>query len=422
MDRSPKRKQDGTDTYALLEMARTLAAACDLDKLLQMVVDYSMSLLDAERATLFLYDGEREELFSRIAEGTDEVRISVNTGLAGAAALSLQIVNVPDAYQDERFNREIDKQTGYRTRNILACPLVDYNGQLVGVLQILNKRDGSFSEKDIELAEALSAQAGVALQRASLLEHYLEKQRLEHTLEIAKEIQQKLFPQRDPALPGYDIAVWNRPCDATGGDCCDFLRLGDERLVLTLGDVTGHGVGPALVSCAARAMLRAMSSVRGEINFVMQHVNNLLSADLSDNRFVTVFLGILDAQSGQLNYCSAGQGPLVRFEARRDKTEVLSANAIPMGIVPGFEYEPAESIIMEPGDLFVLLTDGFYEWAHSDGQLFGVDRVLEVIKEHKDCSSREILEAIIAAVETFADTKQADDLTAIILKRESPPA
>jgi len=411
------KKQKQTDTDALLEMARTLGSTCDLDKLLGMVVKYSMELLDAERATLFLYDKEHKELYSRIAEGTGEFRISVDTGLAGAAARSLEIINVDDVYKDDRFNPEVDKQTGYRTRNILSCPLTDYDGQLVGVLQVLNKRQGAFSEHDIGLAEALSAQAGVALQRAHLIEEYLEKQHLEHSLEIAHEVQQKLFPSEDPHLAGFDIAVWNRPCDATGGDCCDFLRLDDERLVLTLGDVSGHGVGPALVSGAARAMLRAMNSFDDDIAGVLGKVNDLITADLADNRFVTVFSGVLNGATGELKYCSAGQGPLLWLHAADNKVDTLGATGIPIGIMSGAQYELAPAVKMQTGDIFALLTDGFYEWANSNSELFGIERVIDVIKAHQAKSAKDILPAIIDAVEAFADSKQTDDLTAILIKK-----
>lgn len=402
---------------ALLEMARALGTTCDLDSLLQQVVRYSMELLCAERATIFLYDAEKQELFSRIAEGAGEIRISIDTGLAGAAARRLEIINTPDAYQDDRFNPDVDKKTGFRTRNILSCPLTDYEGKLVGVLQILNKKDGPFTDDDIALAEAFSAQAGVALQRAGLIEEHLEKIQLDNALAIAREIQEGLLPSEAPRLAGFDIACWNRPCDATGGDYCDFLELDGDRLVVTLGDVTGHGVGPALVSCATRAMIRALSSVVDDIEDTMGRVNRLLSEDLPHNRFVTVFLGLLDGAAGTLTYSSAGQGPLLWFHRLSQKTDVIGADGIPMGILPDCSPFVAQTRPLETGDVFALLTDGFYEWARTDGELFGVERVIQVLKDQQDRSAAEILGAIRSAVEAFADTKQADDLTAIIIKR-----
>ncbi|KPK77323.1 MAG: hypothetical protein AMJ79_03550 [Phycisphaerae bacterium SM23_30] len=405
------------DMQALLGMVRALGVTCDLDNLLKMVVDYSMELLDAERATLYLYDKERQELFTRIAEGMDEFRISIATGLAGAAARTLKVINIPDAYQDERFNRTLDERSGYRTRSILACPLIDYDGQLVGVLQILNKRQGPFDQDDIKLAEALSAQAGVALQRARLIDQFLEKQRLEDTLRIAHEIQEKLLPAGAPTWDGFDIACWHRPCDATGGDYCDFLPVDEKRLMLSLGDVSGHGVGPALISCATRAMLRALSSVDDNIEQVMKKVNRLMEMDLPDNRFVTAFLGVLNSAKGELSYCSAGQGPMFWLHAENDEIETLGADGIPMGIIPDIPDMNPQKITLRQGDVFALLTDGFHEWARTSGEMFGIERVMEIMQKHRQNSANEILEAIRTSVEAFADTRQTDDLTAIIIKK-----
>lgn len=411
-------KNDNAKEFkALLEITRALGATHDLDDLLTMIVSQSMDLLEAERATIFLYDKERKELYSRIAEGADELRIPIGTGLAGAAARQLEIINVPDAYKDDRFNPDVDKQTGYHTRSILSCPLTDYDGQLVGVLQVLNKKHGTFGADDMALAEAFSAQAGVALQRAHLIDEFLEKQRLEDSLRIAHEIQEKLLPSEAPRIKGFDIACWNRPCDATGGDYCDFLFLDNERLMVTLGDVSGHGVGPALVSCATRAMLRALSSVDNDIEAVIRRVNLLMNSDLPDNRFVTAFLGILHSGKGELAYCSAGHGPLLWLKTAVDKVEVIAANGIPVGILDDIGEISPQQIPMQTGDIFAIMTDGFYEWARADGELFGIERVTEIIRARRKHGAGEILSAIKNAVEDFADTAQADDLTAIIIKR-----
>ena len=161
------------DLRKVLKISRAMAAMVDLDSLLGLIIVRAMELLDAERATLFLYEEQTDELVSRIAAEEDEIRCPADRGLAGAAAKSGKTVNVADAYADERFNPEIDRQTGFHTRNILSVPLHDYEGSLVGVLQVLNKRRGAFDDYDITLAETLAAQAGVAVQRARLIDLYV---------------------------------------------------------------------------------------------------------------------------------------------------------------------------------------------------------------------------------------------------------
>ncbi|MEA3428016.1 MAG: GAF domain-containing SpoIIE family protein phosphatase [Thermodesulfobacteriota bacterium] len=421
MTKGMTQKNSKKDMHTILQIARALGITSDLDSLLKMVIDYSMELLNAERATLFLYDSEHEELYTHIAEGVEGFRISINVGFAGLAARNLKIVNCSDAYADERFNKEIDARTGYRTRNILSCPLTDYNGKLVGVLQILNKRDAPFDDADIELAEALSAQAGVALQRAKLMDEHLEKQRLENAMEIAREIQQEMLPGQSPPLEGFDIACWNRPCDATGGDFCDFVSLDKRRLMLSLGDVSGHGIGPALVSGATRAMLRALWTDNCDIEEIIRKVNRLMEDDLPDNRFITAFLGVLYSETGLLHYCSAGQAPILWLHADSGNIDILAANTFPMGILPDMGNIETQKAPMRTGDVFTLLTDGFYEWARADKEQFGIERVVKVIIANQKKNADAILKAIRTAVEKFAATKQSDDMTAIIIKKSLGP-
>ena len=174
---SPFQTKRCDDLQKVLDITRAMVEASDLDSLLSLIIDRAMDLLDAERASLFLYDAATDELISRIAAGTDEIRIPARAGIAGATVTSGQTVNVPDAYADARFNGDVDRRTGFRTRSILSLPLQDYQGQLVGVLQVLNKRRRPFDDDDVTLAQTLAAQAGVMLQRARLIDHYAAKQR-----------------------------------------------------------------------------------------------------------------------------------------------------------------------------------------------------------------------------------------------------
>jgi len=159
------------DLQKVLDITRVMVATVDLGDLLQLIIDRSMELLDAERASVFLYEEETNELVSIVAAGSGEIRFPADRGLAGAAAQSKTTINVSDAYADDRFDATTDHKSGFHTRNILTVPLCDHQGELVGLLQVLNKRGGDFGDSDVNLAETLGAQAGVALQRAKLIEH-----------------------------------------------------------------------------------------------------------------------------------------------------------------------------------------------------------------------------------------------------------
>ena len=406
------------DLRKVLKISRAMAAIVDLDSLLGLIIVRAMELLDAERATLFLYEEETDELVSRIAAEEDEIRVPADRGLAGAAAKSGETVNVADAYADERFNPEVDRQTGFHTRNILSVPLRDYEGSLVGVLQVLNKRRGPFEDYDISLAETLAAQAGVAVQRSRLIEHYVRKQEMERAMQIARDIQRDLLPHSNPAVEGFDVAGFSQPADETGGDTYDFMPLPDGRWIIVVADASGHGIGPALVVATTRAMLRAVSLQGADLPDVLETANKLLADDLDAGRFVTCFLGVLDPAAGAMAYASAGHGPMLFYDRKRESFTQVKATALPLGIMPETQFKDTAAHRFAGGDFAVITTDGFFEAASPSGEEFGVERMMELLARSRDLPAAEMITNLRQAVLEFtAGRPQGDDLTAVVIRR-----
>lgn len=400
----------------VLEIARQMAVTPDLDALLRTIVDAACDVLDCERATIFLYDAKSDELYSRVAKDVAGIRFPSDRGIAGAAAKQRVCVNVPDAYADGRFNREVDKRTGFITRNLLTLPMENLNGQLIGVLQALNKRGRAFDAVDEELARALGAQAGVALDRGRLIEEYATKQRMSRDLEIARGIQHALFPREDPRVEAYDVAGWNRSADETGGDCYDFVPLDGGRLAIFLADATGHGIGSALIIAQARAALRALLTTTDDLRTIATALNRLLADDLTDDRFVTAFLGILDPAAHRLEYIAAGQGPLVLVT--RDEAESRGASALPLAVLEDFEFASTAEFVFGVGDTLLLLTDGFYEACDAGDEQFGEARVVELVREHAADALPAMIRVLHEAVASHVGAlPQADDLTAVVVRR-----
>jgi len=407
------------DLQKVLEITRMMACAVELDRLLELIVDRSMELLAAERATLFLYDEATGELVSRVAAGAEEIRFPADKGIAGATIRTGRVINVPDVTADARFNRDVDRQTGFRTRNILSLPLSDHAGKLVGVLQVLNKRRGSFGDYDVSIAETLGAQAGVSLQRAMLIEHYLRKQEMERAMKIARDIQVGLLPEASPHICGFDVAGLSAPADDTGGDTYDFLELGDGKWMLLVADASGHGIGPALVIAETRAMLRAISAGGGDVCAVLKTVNDLLVKDLLEGRFVTCFLGLLDPFGGRMTYGAAGHGPLLFYDRSRDEFTQQPATGLPLGIMPEAQYDRSAVRDFAPGDLAVITTDGFFEAVNPSGEPFGVARMMELLRRDRGLRAEEMIEDLHRAVADFTEGRpQGDDLTAVIIRRK----
>lgn len=414
----PYASDSAHDLAILIDVARQLGSTYELPALLKRIEIAARRALDCDRASVLLYDRPNHELYSLVATGVESLRFSAETGIAGEAARTGQPIVVPDAYADDRFNRAIDEQTGYTTRNLLTFPLVGHEGHVVGVLQVLNKQRGAFTPADVNLADALSKLVGVAVERQMLLEEYREKCRIEHDLSVAREIQQRLLPPTSPIVDGFDVAGWNRPADETGGDCFDYFTLDDARLVILVADATGHGIGPALIISQCRAMLRGVASFCDDVARIARHVNGLLHQDLPDDRFVTAFIGILDPRTQCLTYVSAGHGPLLHYHARTGETDELHATGMPMGILPQQDFDVEGPRRIEPGDVFALITDGFFEWAAPNAEQFGIERVAEVVRAMSNQPAADIIHALHERVRAFSQgTPQRDDLTAVILRR-----
>ncbi len=415
---TPGPEQQLLDLQVILRVTRALAGTWSLPELLTLILESVRNVLHADRATLFHYEPATHEFYGAIDGGTLEIRFPADRGLAGAAAQGRQVVNVPDVYADARFNRDIDHQTGYRTRCVLTVPLLGIENKLVGVLQALNKHSGVFTAYDERLAEALGAQIAVAIQRAQLMEHFVLKKQWEHGMDLAREIQESLWPKTPPCLAGYDIAGWSRPADATGGDCYDFLPMNDERLTVILADASGHGIGPCLVIAETRALLRSLAAYVGSGRELLKRVNALLYADLTDGRFVTALYGVLDATQHTFEYASAGQAPLYWYRAAQRRVESTGCTGLPLAVLQAAEFEKAPTIQLAPGDIGLFLTDGFCEAHLPRGPMFGEARLISTIVQNAHRPSREIIAALAESVSIFLGGASApDDLTAIVVKR-----
>ncbi len=407
---------------AILAVTSKLAAPFDLTTMLSEVVSAAKQVLKAERGSVWLYDAAADELVLEIATGIAPVRVPANAGLAGACASTRRIINVPDCYADERFNREVDRQSNYRTRCMLTLPLVDHKSVLVGVMQVLNKADGVFDESDEVLATALAAQCAVALQRVRMTEAVIEGEKMRQELEMARTVQMSTLPATMPSLSGYDVFGMSRPASLTGGDTFD-LSVIDQGLLTVLGDATGHGIAPALSVTQMHAMLRMAFRMGAELEAAFLQVNNQLADTLADDRFITAFIGLLDVSAHRMRFHSGGQAPILHFQAATGNTARHGPTSFPLAAMPLTSLRPAVNLDFMPGDILALLSDGIYEYENDQGEQFGEMRVEAILREHHGKSMAELSAVVLNAVHAFSrGAPQEDDITIVLVKRAARAA
>lgn len=235
--------------------------------------------------------------------------------------------------------------------------------------------------------------------------------------QVAREIQQRLFPKAAPALDGFDIAGVTYPAEATGGDYFDYLPMMNGKLGVIVADVTGHGIGPALLMAETRAYLRTLAANREDIGEILTTANHILAEDIGEERYVTLFLGRIDPGTHTFAYASAGHPTGYILGAGGEIKTLLKRTSVPLGINPNAKYDGAVQVGLQSGDIVLLLTDGIEEAMAPDESFFGTERTLNVVRQNREKPAREILDALYRAVRDFAQAApQLDDVTAIVIK------
>ncbi|MHC5022484.1 MAG: SpoIIE family protein phosphatase [Planctomycetota bacterium] len=261
--------------------------------------------------------------------------------------------------------------------------------------------------------------------------------KLERDLQLARQIQQSTFPRELPRLRGFEIGAWSEPAEETGGDTYDVIGCRDDlppegggdhgvaaprpevdRALLLLADATGHGIGPALAVTQIRAMLRMAMRAGESLPSLARHVNDQLCADLPGDRFITAWIGLLDGNAGTLTSFSAGQAPLLRYDAGSGSFENWNADTFPFGLTTDQPIQIRPTLAMGSGDIFAAISDGIFEAQGPGGEQFGAARVMRLIEANRQRSPDEIISALRDEVDRFtAGTPAADDRTGIVIKR-----
>ena len=278
-----------------------------------------------------------------------------------------------------------------------------------------------FSPRRVRILSGIANQAAVAIENYRLQEREAERISFARELELAHGIQSKLLPQSAPQPPGYEIAYRWQSAREVGGDFFDFIPIAGGAVGLVVADVSDKGIPAALYMMFARTLLRATAISGRSPAVVLERANELMLADSASDMFVTAYYSVLDPKTHRLTVASAGHNLAVYAPAGDSEPIPLITAGIPLGILTpaGIGEQQLE---LAPGDLVVFYTDGVSEAFSTEGEAFGDERLMALVKENRARTASEIAAAIAEAVQTFiGDETQSDDITLIVLKRDELP-
>jgi serine phosphatase RsbU (regulator of sigma subunit) len=402
---------------SIVEATKKLNSTLDLGELINIILQIATRQTSADRGTVFLVDREREEIWSLVGLGLaqQEIRLPTTKGIAGFVARSGEVVNIADVYQDPRFEPDVDRRLGYRTKSLLCVPIQNKDNEVVGVVQLLNKAEGSFTPSDQEFLKALSDHCALAIENAQLHRELLQKQKIERDLQLARSIQRGLLPEHPPTLEGFDIVVSHRPSQMVGGDYYDFISLSPQTMLTVISDVEGKGVASALVMANLQATLRALVVHLHSLERIVGSVNDMILADTRAQKYMSMFVGLLDQRNRTFHYINAGHVPPVVVRADGENA-FLKEGGMVVGIFPGVQYERG-FLRLEPGDIFVGCTDGITEAMDVQSNEYGLERLIDCVRRERSQPAEQIVESVLADVDRFSrGGPHEDDRIIMILK------
>jgi phosphoserine phosphatase RsbU/P len=412
----------------ILDIQHKVRDTLDLDVILEHLLDMLKVVLEYDAAGIFVLNQDlvhrRHETPRQLIAGIsrrgfdpgppeEDSMLMHGQGIIGYVIQNESSVVVPDVRLDPRY-----VQGRAATISEIAVPVI-LNGRTIGALNLESDFLATYTNEDVGVLQFFADAAAISIEKAMLHRQLLEQELVGRQLETARKVQSSLLPRKAPKMRGYDIAGICQPAEEIGGDYFDYIQLSRTRIGLAVADVSGHGIPAALVMTAFRALLRTKAlGEYGPAN-VASAINRLLPEFTGDNHFVTVLYAILEIRTGSLRYISCGHPPPLML--RVDGTvEKLAQKNMALGVFPNMRYID-EQIQMNAGDTLVLYTDGVVELMDPKGEAFGFQRLVEVVREHRQLAAVALIDKVIETTRVFSgDDGYPDDLTLVVVHRKSP--
>jgi serine phosphatase RsbU (regulator of sigma subunit) len=414
----------------LLEATMLLHSQLPLESVLGTMLDHAISITDADRGILLEPDSSGA-LQVRQARRKGGLRL-ISEGLAPSQTALRQAIEKQSAVITEDLAmadlklQDAQSIVAQRLRAVVAIPLYamprasstessfhSQRGHFLGVVYLDSRRPAAFSKLERQILDALAVEAASILDNARLVEYERQRQRLEQQLSIARDIQQALLPRGFRDFPYLTVSGVNVPCLAVGGDYFDVFPMSDNRTAFLIADVSGKGLGAALLTTMLQGALSGMT-MGADPARVFNHLNNFLCEHSEVGKYATMFFGVL-GRAGDLEYINAGH-PSPLLLRGGELAEPFTEGSTPVGLIAGAEYKTA-LVTLEAGDTLVLFSDGVTEAADPDDEMFGVPRLREALAGQHDAPLDHLQKAVFDSVEKFSrGASQADDITLLLVR------
>ncbi len=411
----------------LTDLGSSVAGIRDVKMLLETVTRRIAFSLHVDKIVVLLERGSRYEL--AFALGMESAAAPIVLSHEAATIRMLRQARSPSKiYFDDpqswiHGTPEIEQRTLRGLGSQLLLPML-LNNRLLGCISLGAKRsEAPYSQGDLQLLSAVATQTGLAIENAELSEtirqEIAQRERLDRELEIARDVQQHLFPQTLPRVDGLDFAGYCRPVEGVGGDYYDFLRLPPASLGVAVGDVSGKGIAAALMMASLQASLRGQTIRPCEtLAEMIQNINRLVYDASSDSRYATFFYAQYDPASRILRYVNAGHNPPIVFRKGDQVRDVqrLEDGGTVVGLFADCHFDEGR-VELQSGDVLVAFTDGISEAMNQLDEEFEEERLIEVLRGHKARTAADLISEILERVDAFrADARQHDDMTLVVVR------
>lgn len=390
----------------LNSLSRAVLSVLDLDNIINIILDAYFVLTGAKRISLYLW--ENEGLMNKKTKG--ECNFRENLLFSEDEMREFTKKDYKDTY--EMLSKKFilgDNEV------IVISPLVVKEKQL-GVIYVIEDKN-KLIDLDEETISALVIQVSIAINNAKIYSELLIKERMSNELDVASRIQKKILPADVDEIFGLEIAQYFEPAKEIGGDYYDYTILDGNVFSITIADVSGKGVPAAFLMALGRSVLKTLT-LTGDFapNENLNELNKIIYSDITEDMFITMVHSKYNKENKTLYYSNAGHNPLVVYRANKDMIELHTVKGVAIGFLEEYKYRQGE-IQLEKGDIVIFYTDGITEAENKNKEMFGIDRLKEVIYENKNKSPKELRKAILEAINKFRkDYEQTDDLTFVILK------